>query len=203
MQHKNQSVDIDSLIKELVAAGKLDPYERLPAIIDKFTSEGIYELIKKSFGFWGTIADSLPEDDLVAMIKSLAILEGQYRISMISGTPIPVLLKRLMRLPGLSTNWKALANWVNENSDNQYSPYGTVKYGYRSSSQKLYIAVRRKDYNAICALMNNGADPNLMNAEGKSALDIARASGDEAAVHALTTAIAPSSIPKKGHFNTE
>ena len=86
---------------------------------------------------WKNVAQGMTEVDLVAIVKSLVLLDTTQEYSSGSVAPAIWLFKELTNRR--FTNLLTLAEWIDDVSKNEYLPFGTIKFranSFRSLREK-------------------------------------------------------------------
>ena len=126
----------DKFIVTLIAQGKW-PRSETP---DFLLRDGpAWRRLMAPKKYWKPIADQLPTDDLIALIKGLVIVQQRTRRGCGSVSPvIPLFEFYIDRMPG---DEAGLVPWVYANRTNPYEPFGSVVFAGCETIQAYHQAL--------------------------------------------------------------
>ncbi len=122
---------INDLITELIGIGRDEAFDRLPALIGSSPDHRSGQFMRQLPTFWNDIGANLSAQEIIALIKALTVAERKVP-EMKAGSVSPViwLYRHLrQRFPG---EYAVLEEWILEEADNDYLPWGTSNHGARS-----------------------------------------------------------------------
>lgn len=169
------------LLARLIQIGREGHFAELGSIPTLFPSAKRGDFMRLRPESWTRAVADLADDDIVCLIKSLTKLEHypNYR----AGSVSPVIW--IFRTLPDARKRVDLINWILANTNNDYLPFGSSNHGAKSIEEYHVLSdrvashgvERRKDEKAIKTLLARGADFNLRDASGQSALQVAMAAG--------------------------
>ena len=143
-----ETMTINELITELISIGKGEAFDRLPVLIASFQKHRSGQFMRQLPDFWIGLAVNLSAKKIIALIKALTITERDVP-KMKAGSVSPVIwLYSHLRLK-FSAEYSELEEWILQNTNNEYLPWGTSNHGARSLDEYRRlcseIAKRRKE----------------------------------------------------------
>ncbi len=113
----------EECINELISIGNTDSFENLSKFVVKFPEYRSGQLMRQLPQFWYLIAETLTDEEIISLIKSLTIAE-----KVISGwkagsvAPVVWLFRKLRERT--KSDQKELSGWIIQHTENIYLPYG-------------------------------------------------------------------------------
>lgn len=68
-----------SFIRQLVLIGKSKNFLKIESLFERYPSQKEGDFMRKGTNFWKPLTDSLSDDDLCCLVRSLAIIERDYK----------------------------------------------------------------------------------------------------------------------------
>jgi hypothetical protein len=117
------SLDI-GLLNRLITYDREDTLPELEQLLSDEDKQRLAGLMKIDHNSWRTAAETLPDTDLIHLIRFFAVAENLAGWE--AGADSPVIpLAKLLRQRGARLD-KTLLQWLREVSDNRYLPYGPL-----------------------------------------------------------------------------
>ncbi len=213
-------MQLDVILNRLLQIGRTEAFVDLACLPELSPNMAVVQLLDRRRDELVPFAERLDNNDRIAFIKSVAILEHQ-----VGGRGSVTHLKRL--LPLVSDPERALFDWILRNTTSYwYYAHGacsveeydaTVAHIVRRTAERLqkenerqlqdrnrialaatanlYNAVRRGDVKAVRALLHKGANPKSLTSEGTSLVSFAESCGHVAVAVELRSAMGGQSAP--------
>ena len=113
-----------TLLRRLISYDQEDLLLQLEQVLSEDDKQHLASLMKVDHNAWQAAADSLPEDDLLHLIRFFAVAENLPGWE--AGADSPVIpLAKVLRQRGARLD-KPLLQWLREVNDNRYLPYGPL-----------------------------------------------------------------------------
>jgi dTDP-4-dehydrorhamnose reductase len=206
-------MNVDKLLRELVAIGKSGEFSKIPLVAELQDHSSVLRLADVHHDQLIAFAMSQPLADQIALVKSIAVVENQ-----IGGLGSVTNLERLLAL--VLDPERKLLDWILRNTKS-YSYYSfdacsieeydaacrrkaeRATEGIRrdearqaqdrkliseTATKNLFNAVRRGDLKAVRALVQKVADVNLLTPDGSSLVSLATSKGYDAIATELRNA---------------
>ncbi len=199
-------------LRRLIAIGESQDFPALQQLFAEFPAESMGHFMRQSPEFWHSIADSISNTELEALIRALTVAERDFPA--FGGGSVSGVIWTFHRLQQRTkTELDALADWILAHTGNGWAPFGRSNLGARSlaelealrhrvaarrvanqveekerhslaakrkaekATHDMFAAIRRKDMEAIQALLIRGARLDVQNTQGVTALAYAQALG--------------------------
>jgi hypothetical protein len=112
------------LLHRLIAYDREDQLAQLEQLLSNEDKQRLAGLMKIDHNTWHTAAESLPENDLLHLIRFFAVAENLPGWE--AGADSPVIpLAKILRQRGTRLD-RPLLQWLREVNDNRYLPYGPL-----------------------------------------------------------------------------
>jgi hypothetical protein len=139
------------LIEYLIKLGASGRYDECDDLAERFPNSQSGAFMRLAPQAWYDIAGSLSASQLVALIKTLTVVERRIpRCRAGSVSPVIWLFRKLWERS--SDDLSPLIDWVLSHTENPYLPFGSSNYGARSLAEYRelsdYVAQRAKDRRA-------------------------------------------------------
>jgi hypothetical protein len=113
-----------SLLRRLIDFDANDQLARLEQLISDEEKQRLAGLMKLDHNIWQTAVESLPDDDLLHLIRFFAMAENLPGWE--AGADSPVIpLAKMLRGRGVRLD-RSLLQWLRQINDNRYLPYGPL-----------------------------------------------------------------------------
>jgi hypothetical protein len=113
-----------ALLRRLIDYDQEDLLPQLEQLLSEDDKQRLAGLMKVDHNVWQAAAESLPEDDLLHLIRFFAVAENLPGWE--AGADSPVIpLAKVLRQRGARLD-KSLLQWLREVNDNRYLPYGPL-----------------------------------------------------------------------------
>ena len=119
------------LLRRLIAIGESQDFSGLRQLFAEFQPDSVGHFMRQSPQFWYSIADSLSDAELEALIRAITIAERDFP-SFSGGSVSGVIwtFRRLEQRRGCRLD--ALADWILAHTANAWAPFGGSNGGARS-----------------------------------------------------------------------
>jgi hypothetical protein len=134
------------LLRRLIEIGESQDFSGLRQLFAEFQPDSVRHFMRQSPQFWYSIADSLSDAELEALIRAITIAERDFP-SFGGGSVSGVIwtFRRLEQRKGCSLD--ALADWILAHTANGWAPFGSSNGGARSldelNAYHHHVAERR------------------------------------------------------------
>ncbi len=113
-------------IQELISIGKSNSHKKLVDFVENHPEHRSGQLMRQSPQFWYSISESLTDEEMISLIKSLTIAE-KIVPGWKAGSVAPVVwLFRKLR-ERTKSDQKELSDWIVQHTENIYLPYGSMR----------------------------------------------------------------------------
>ena len=125
METTSSELLLDSdLLNRLIAYDRDDTLSQLDQQLNDEDKQRLAGLMKLDHGHWRVAAESLPDADLIHLIRFFAVAENLPGWE--AGADSPVIpLAKLLRQRGLRLD-KSLLQWLRDVNENRFLPYGPL-----------------------------------------------------------------------------
>ncbi len=113
-----------SLLRRLIDFDTKDQLAQLDQLLSDEDKQRLSGLMKVDHSTWRTAAETLPNDDLLHLIRFFAVAEKLPGWEAGAASPV-IPLAKILRRRGARLD-KALLQWLREINDNRYLPYGPL-----------------------------------------------------------------------------
>jgi hypothetical protein len=123
-----------SFLRRLIAIGETNVFSSLPELFREFPPERVGHFMRQRPDFWYSLADSLPEAELEALVRAITIAERDY--PEFGGGSVSGVIWAFRRLQYRThNNLDSLADWILAHTNNPWAPFGSSNYGARSLAE--------------------------------------------------------------------
>jgi hypothetical protein len=116
------------LIEHLVKIGCSENFEDLGVLVNTFPSARSGAFMRLRPEAWKQVVDNITHEELVCLIKSLTKLESYKNFKAGSVSPVICLYRFLTK----GAEHVALVDWILNNTENSYLPFGSSNHGAKS-----------------------------------------------------------------------
>ncbi len=128
-------------LQRLIAIGESQDFSGLRQLFVEFPPESAGHFMRQSPEFWYSVADSLSDAELEALIRALTVAERDF--PPFGGGSVSGVIWTFRRLEQRKKGGlDALADWVLAHTANDWAPFGGSNYGTRSLAE--LAAYRRR-----------------------------------------------------------
>ncbi len=129
-------------LQRLIAIGGSEDFSALTQLFVDFPPRTVGHFMRQRPEFWFQIADSLPDTELEALIRSLTIAERD--VPEFAGGSVSGLIWTFRRLrERTGRKYDDLANWILAHTANGWAPYGGSNCGARSLAELADVKNRK------------------------------------------------------------
>jgi len=119
------------LVNRLIDIARLEAFDQLEGIGGEFLEARSGQFMRQASEVWYRIFDALPREDVIFLIKSLTFIERFKPFIAGSVSPVIWLFSRLADFDAKTD----LIEWILENTDNCYLPFGKPNHGAKSLAE--------------------------------------------------------------------
>ena len=121
----DSSIELQSdLLRQLIGYSRDGQLEQLSAVLSSEEKQQWAGLMQIDHSRWSAAAETLPDEDILHLIRFLAVAENMPGWEAGPGSPVIPLAKTL-RQRGKRLD-KPLLQWLREVNDNRFLPYGPL-----------------------------------------------------------------------------
>ncbi len=130
-----------NFLRRLIAIGETNNFSALPELFSDFPPERVGHFMRQRPDFWYSIADSIPEAELEALVRAITIAERDY--PEFGGGSVSGVIWAFRRLQHRThSNRDTLADWILAHTNNPWAPFGSSNLGARSLAEFQAIQQR-------------------------------------------------------------
>jgi hypothetical protein len=121
-------------LRRLIAIGESQDFSALRQLFAEFPPDSVGHFMRQSPQFWYSIADSLSDVALEALIRAITVAERDF--PSFGGGSVSGVIWTFHRFVQRQTNGvDALADWILAHTENIYAPFGRNNGGARSLAE--------------------------------------------------------------------